>query len=261
MEILNIFKSETKKMLIIQRRYFLNFLADMLVYYFVFMGLYIFIKSNMNIMSAEEINRAVTTQFVGYICWFFFSFTISFMNNGIYRELLEGTFEQVCINHHSIMEIYVIRLIIYFIRNIVLVLLLSLLLMISTNIKLDIGMDTIMIFMISLLGIAGFSFMIGGATLIYKNVGQLSFIISILFLGTSIVDLSVLPSKIQKIIYSLPFTKSVSLLKNIEGINYKVGGRDILFLFINSIIYLILGIIIFKLSFKKAAKEGSFSRF
>jgi len=38
MEILNIFKSETKKMLIIQRRYFLNFLADMLVYYFVFIG-------------------------------------------------------------------------------------------------------------------------------------------------------------------------------------------------------------------------------
>jgi len=41
MEILNIFKSETKKMLIIQKRYFLNFLVDMLVYYFVFMGLYI----------------------------------------------------------------------------------------------------------------------------------------------------------------------------------------------------------------------------
>ena len=261
MEIINMFKSEIKKMLIIEKRYFFNFLLDILIYYILFIGLYVFIKSNMNIMSVEEINKTVTSQLVGYICWFFFSFTISFMNNGIYRELIEGTFEQICINHHEIMEILIIRLIVYSIRNIILVFPLTLSLTISTKVRLNITMNTFIIFMITLLGMAGLSFIIGGVTLIYKKIGQLPFIISVLFLGTSIIDLSILPSKFQKIIYSLPFTRSVSLLKNIEVTNYNVSQKDMLFLLINSMIYLISGIIIFKICFKKAAKQGSFSRF
>lgn len=261
METINIFKSELKKMLIIQKRYFFNFLMDVLVYYILFMGLYIFIKTNMSKMPMEEINRIITAQLVGYICWFFFSFTISFMNNGIYRELLEGTFEQVCINHHSILKIFVIRLIVYSIRNIMLMLPLAFLLVISTKVKLNITVHTLIIFLITLLGMAGLSFIIGGVTLVYKNVDQLPFIISIIFLGTSITDLSILPPKLQKIIYSFPFAKSVDVLKNLESGNQIILKDEIIFLLINSSIYLIIGIIFFKKSFKKASNQGSFSRF
>ncbi|KPU27705.1 hypothetical protein TR13x_04070 [Caloranaerobacter sp. TR13] len=260
-EAILIFKSELRKSIILKKRYMLSFLTDIVVYYILFMGLYFFIVNNMGKMPKEEIEKIISMQIVGYMSWFFFTFTISFMSNGIYRELSEGTFEQLCLTHNNIIKIYFIKLIVYSLINVLIIFPLGLLLILSTGVSLMINKDLIIIFLIMLIGTIGFSYLLGGITIRYKRTGQLAFIISIFFLGTSIIDFSNIPKGLRNVFYALPFTKGTDLMKSTIINGNFVGLKDIVFLSINSLIYLIVGLIIFRLAFNRATSEGSTSRF
>ncbi|WP_197051422.1 ABC transporter permease [Caloranaerobacter azorensis] len=260
-EAILIFKSELKKMVILKKRYILSFITDIVVYYILFMGLYFFIVNNMGKMPKEEIDKIVSMQIVGYMSWFFFSFTISFMSNGIYNELVEGTFEQLCLTYNSITKIYFIKLLVYSLINTLIIFPLGLLLVLSTGVSLMINKDLVIVFLIMLIGTIGFSYLLGGITIRYKRTGQLAFIISIFFLGTSIIDFSNIPEGLRNVFYALPFTKGTDLMKSTIINGNCVVLKDIVFLSINSLVYLIIGIIIFRLAFSKATSEGTTSRF
>ena len=50
-KLLVIFNTEFKKMIILQKRYILSILSDLLVYYILFMGMYFLIKNKTGILS------------------------------------------------------------------------------------------------------------------------------------------------------------------------------------------------------------------
>lgn len=256
-----IFKSELYKRIILERRYFLEVLSDFIVYYILFMGIYGFIRINASSLPQEELNRLVSMQIVGYISWFFFSFTVNFIHNGISRELTEGTFEQLCINPSSILKIYVIKLVVGSIRNIILLLPLITMLTLSTGITVKLNLVAFGIFCIMLIGIFGFSLLLGGLGLYFKRIGQLPFIISILFLGTSIVDMSKSSPILQGMMNILPFTKGTEMIKQFIGYNQAILSSDLLLLSINSALYLTVGLFLFTYYLNKAKTNGSLARF
>lgn len=256
-----IFINELKKQFCIEKKYLLNFLSDILMYYILFMGMYFFIKLNADNLSQSQLYQTVNMQIIGYISWFFFSFTINFMSNGISNECTQGTFEQLCINPNNILKIFVIKLIVLSIRNIILILPLIILLSLSTGISVSINYMTIIIFFIMIFGILGFSLLLGGLEIYYKKVGQFPFIISIIFLGTSMINISKMPRFLKTLSYYLPFTKGSDLMKYSILKGYHIGNNDIILLTINSAIYLFIGLFSFYFYFNKSKQNGTLSRF
>ena len=260
MESLMLFRIELKKLVLSEVRYFINFLSDLIVYYILFLGLYFFIKCNGN-LSGSNLNDTISLQLVGYLSWFFFSFTITFSTNTLSSETAQGTFEQLCINSNSMIKIFLIKLIVVSIRNIVLILPLAILLALSTGIKIALSFNAFLVFIIMIVGIFGLSLILAGLEVYYKKIGQFPFILSILLLGSSIVDTSSFPKSFKNILYALPFTKGTDLIKFSVSKKYIITSNDILLISINSIVYLFLGIFLFNYFFDKAKQKGSLSSF
>lgn len=256
-----IFQSELKKQFCIEKKYLLNFLSDILMYYILFMGLYFFVEFNTDNLSQAQLYQSVNMQIIGYISWFFFSFTINFMSNGISNECTQGTFEQLCINPNSILKMFVIKLVVLCIRNIILILPLILLLSLSTGILISINYITVLIFFVMVLGILGFSLLLGGLEIYFKKVGQFPFILSIIFLGTSMLNISKIPSFLKILSYYLPFTKGSDLMKYSILSGYHINNNDIILLVVNSLAYLFIGLFSFHFYFNKSKQKGTLSRF
>lgn len=256
-----IFKSEVKKQWNIEKRYKLGVISDLIVYYALFMLLYLLIRSNVGSIPKSELNLKISVQVVSYISWFFFSFTINFVFNNINKESSEGTIEQLAIGPNSLNKIFYIKLLVISLRNMILIIPLQLLLMISTGTKIIFSSYTILIFFIMIFGTVGLSLLLGGLQIYYKNIGQFPFIITILFLSSALFDMSKLPSVVQNILYFLPFAKGVDLIKQSVLPNINIPFMQLVFLLINSIVYLFIGIYIFNYFVNKSKNSGRLGSF
>lgn len=256
-----IFKSEVKKQWNIEKRYKLGVISDLIVYYALFMLLYLLIRSSIGSIPKSELNLKISVQVVSYISWFFFSFTINFVFNNINKESSEGTIEQLAIGPNSLNKIFYIKLLVISLRNMILIIPLQLLLMISTGTKIIFSFYTILIFFIMIFGTVGLSLLLGGLQIYYKNIGQFPFIITILFLSSALFDMSKLPSVVQNILYFLPFAKGVDLIKQSVLPNINIPFMQLVFLLINSIVYLFIGIYIFNYFVNKSKNSGRLGSF
>ncbi|MDQ0149196.1 ABC transporter permease [Eubacterium multiforme] len=256
-----IFKSEVKKQWNIEKRYKLGVISDLIVYYALFMLLYLLIRSSIGSIPKSELNLKISVQVVSYISWFFFSFTINFVFNNINKESSEGTIEQLAIGPNSLNKIFYLKLLVISLRNMILIIPLQLLLMISTGTKIIFSFYTILIFFIMIFGTVGLSLLLGGLQIYYKNIGQFPFIITILFLSSALFDMSKLPSVVQNILYFLPFAKGVDLIKQSVLPNINIPFMQLVFLLINSIVYLFIGIYIFNYFVNKSKNSGRLGSF
>lgn len=256
-----IFKAEVKKQWDIEKRYKLGVISDLIVYYALFILLYLLIKNNSGDITESELNLRISVQVVSYVSWFFFSFTINFVFNNINKESSEGTIEQLAIGPNSLYKIFYIKLLVISFRNIILMIPLQLLLMISTNTRIIFSIDTFLIFFIMIFGTVGLSLLLGGLQIYYKNIGQFPFIITILFLSSALFDMSKLPSTIQNVLYFLPFAKGVDLIKQSILPNVNIPFLQLLFLLVNSIVYLFIGVFIFHYFVNKSKYYGRLGSF
>ena len=110
-------------------------------------------------------------------------------------------------------------------------------------------------------GTVGLSLLLGGLQIYYKNIGQFPFIITILFLSSALFDMSKLPSVVQNILYFLPFAKGVDLIKQSVLPNINIPFMQLVFLLINSIVYLFIGIYIFNYFVNKSKNSGRLGSF
>lgn len=203
----------------------------------------------------------VTKLIVGYISWFFFSLTISFIGNGLYSEMISGTFEQLCLTGTPVQLIMLVRFLVFSIRNLLTMIPFTVLLVLSTGVRLHLDIQMVWIFLILILGILGLSYVIGGLTIRFKNTGQLTFIISSIFLGTSLINIDYSSSLMSKIGSLMPFIRGQDLLKQLSVSSFAISQDTYIVLIINSMVYLALGLIVFKVLFDKTRAKGMLNRY
>ncbi|MBD8047605.1 ABC transporter permease, partial [Clostridium faecium] len=259
-DILMLFKAEIKKQFIIDKRYKVRVICDLIVYYILFMILYSFVRINLKSLSSEQVSIIVSEQILSYISWFFFSLTINFLCNRINDETIEGTLEQLTISQNSLIKIHSVKLIVICLRNLLLILPLIIILSVSTGIKIIINGQALVIFLIMIIGIYGLSFLLGALELYFKKIGQLPFILSLLFLGSSMYDLNSLSKNIRFILNMIPFTKGMNLIKSSIN-NSNISYNDYLLLTINSVIFLAIGFFSFKRMEEKSKDSGKLTTF
>lgn len=260
-EAVMLFKGEVKRSIILQKRYFLSFITDISTYYLLFMGMYFLVNSSSKHLSKEELSTMMSIHLIGYISWYFFSFTMTLINNGINRELSLGTFEQLCMSHNSILKIWINRLFVQSIRNFIFLFPLIGIIILSTGVSLKFNLYTLLVALFMYVGILGFSFLLGGLSIKFKRIGQLPFLIGILFLGSTIIDYSALPNVLRKILFFLPFSKGIDMIKSTVATEFVFSFSESGFLLLNSLFYLFLGLMSFSYFYNRSLKDGDLSTY
>lgn len=104
------------------------------------------------------IEMEITKLIVGYVSWFFFSLTLSFISNSLYSEMLTGTFEQLCLTGTSVQSIMFVRFLVAALQNILTMVPFTMILLLSTGIRLHLSIEMLWVFLILMIGILGLSF-------------------------------------------------------------------------------------------------------
>lgn len=257
---MNLFIGEVKKVWIGSKRYWFSSITDLVFYYILFMIVFYYTK-NLRSIDPNTFGIEISKLIVGYISWFFFSLTLSFISNGLYSEMVTGTFEQLCLTGTSIQGIMFTKFLVYSIKNILIMVPFTILLVVSTKIRLHLNIQMLWIFLIIIIGILGLSYLLGGLTIRFKNTGQLSFIISSIFLGTSLINLNYSHPIMERIGYLIPFIRGQDLLKELTVDSFIVTMDMYIILILNAVVYLALGLTIFKVLFNRTRAKGMLIRY
>ena len=112
------------------------------------------------------------------------------------------------------------------------------------------------------MGLFGLGFMIGGATLLFKQVTQLANFVEnfLLYLSGTLLPVHDLPNWLEAFAKILPTTHGIIVLRRVvlEGQSLASVWNDgsLGWLFVNTLAYLIVGIIVFRWFERRARNQG-----
>lgn len=184
---------------------------------------------------------------VGYIIWQYASSFIWDTSYFITESSQTGILEQIYISptpfYLKIISRFCAGLVFWTCENILVITILKLLCPIVIPLK----FSALFVFIITLIGIVGFSLILAGIGLIFKKSSSFAYLMLniLLFLNGSILSLDKMPKSIQYLSKTLPTTQGIEIIKKIifDNISLQelIWNGSIFLLILNSIIYFILG--------------------
>lgn len=238
-------------------RYRFNFISQIATFYILFMAMFYGLKSFGAYMRVPSIylNDTLEGFVAGYFVWTIIVLAYSDIAYSIIRDAMRGTLEQLSMPPIGLHNILLIRGICNLLINLILSSIVLVLAMLSTGyyLKFNILMLIILIFG-GILSLFGIGLILGGLALIFKKIQTLLNIIQFFVLAL------VIPGSNSNILTNLlPFRPSINIIYKtmISGYTLKdLSLQDIGFMLVNTILYLILGIVVFKRCEIIAKKRG-----
>lgn len=189
----------------------------------------------------------------GYMLWSFSIMCINTMSDTISCEATSGTLEH---KYMSIIPIGVLNLAIFVQSFITESLIVAIILSISKiifGISISFNIMSIIIILVTLVGMYGIGMILGGIALKEKKIGKIIFILQIVFLFIS--DTITNVSNTIEVSKLIPLTLGNDLLR--ESITYgNISLNKLYALILISFVWIIIGTITFKVFEKKAKKDG-----
>lgn len=199
---------------------------------------------------------------LGYIIWAYANYITYDSSDFIAEASQTGVLEQIYISSQSL----TLQLICRFLADTIFCSLENILiigsLIIIFGISIPFNLASILIFLITIIGIFGFALAIAGFGLIFKRVKAFTYMINniLLFSNGSILPLESMPHTLQIICKTLPTTQGIIALKAISTNNLTtiqtLFSQNMLLLIINSSIYIILGASTLKICELHAKNQG-----
>ena len=254
MGVISLLAAEARMTLWSMKRYLFNTISMVVVMYVIFLGMFWGVKS---IAGQDMASGSLDSMVVGYVLWMSSMFAIQGMGGIVLEESQRGTLEQLYLSPLGSELIFLVRAIMATLFNFFFITVLLYLAMLTTgryhsvNLAYFYGM-----LLLSLLSLNGIGFMMGGIGLIHKRINAVYGILSFGMIG-----LMLLP------VY--PFT-AYSLLPFLAGartINTHITGQAsfpvwwYLYIAANSIFYLFVGIVIFRLFEKRARRLNKLAQY
>lgn len=198
---------------------------------------------------------------LGYIIWVYASYILE----ASYQLTLEGrsgTLEHMYMSPMPPAIIFIGNTSAILISCTILMSIMSTLIIFICNIAFPFTLYSLPIFLLTIVGLIGFGLSIAGAALLYKNVYGLVYLIStiLFYLDGSMAPIEKLPPTLQLLAKSLPTTQGIEILRNII-FHHKTlidtwQDGSIVALGINSLFYLITGLLIFRYCENQAKIQG-----
>ena len=253
--------NETYKGLQIQWSYRFNMIGELLTIGFVFIGI-AFFMGNGRLDSAN-----LSSAFLGYIIWFYALTAISNMAWGLREEMQSGTMEQMYMSPAPVGLILLGRTLANMIITTIMVTLMSIPLMLLLQIRLPLPMAGLPVFILTLAGLYGFGYIIGGAVLIFKQVETFANLIQnmLLFVNGSFLPVTRLPGWLALLAKTLPSTQGIIVLRRVLLDNQSLAAvwqdGSLVWLTVHSALYFFGGLAIFSFCERVAKRRGSLGQY
>jgi len=192
---------------------------------------------------------------IGYIIWFFVISAIDSIPEDIGKEVNYGTFEHLHLSCSDIKSILLVRAFINALKNIFYI---AIIVSLIHRVTIISNPLSFLIFFILVFGLYGFAFMLAGLVLVVKSMGNWLGVLNLILLIPLIIQEKLLTPEIKEILSYFPIHQGASLIKkinNVENIPFSSLSLDISKLVISSLIFFILGILIFDIADKNDKKK------
>ncbi len=203
--------NECQKRLIIMWSYRFNFMLETFMIGFLFVGISFFVSGGRP--TPEQMAPAL----LGYLTWFYAVFAISDMSQGIREETQTGTLEQMYMSPLPSGLLLAGRSVASLFISTGMVALVGGILMLALGIRIPVRLAGAPVFALTLAGLYGFAFFMGGATLVFKQVNALGNLLTnmLLFLNGSFLTVERMPGWLEGFARSLPSTQGIDVLRSV----------------------------------------------
>ncbi len=248
--------NECQKRLIILWSYRFNFMLETFMIGFLFVGISFFVSGGRP--APEQMAPAL----LGYLTWFFAVFAISDMSQGIREETQTGTLEQMYMSPLPSGLLLAGRSVASLLISSGMVILIGGILMLLLGIRIPVRLAGVPVFALTLAGLYGFAFFMGGATLVFKQVNALSNLLTnmLLFLNGSFLTVERMPGWLETFARSLPSTQGIDVLRRVvlEGMSLAGVWQDgsLVWLTVHTAVFLLAGWGVFLWGERVARRRG-----
>jgi ABC-2 type transport system permease protein len=252
MQWLNLLNANFRKEYIEMKRYLPNTLALLVTFYLIFLGAFFGI---MFVGDPASFDSNVQYSIVSVVFWGLTMMTMNFMGFAVITEAMRGTLEQLYMSPMGVWKIMLTRIIGQFSLQSVIMIILLFAAMWTSGQWMNLNpMTTIPIMILTMISMVGVSFMIAGLAIIVKQIQAFLQIFQFVLMGLVFIPITVAPYLVFA-----PFVKGVNMVRTVMMENLtltQLPWSDYGILIINSVVYLILGLIVFHRCEKIAMKKG-----
>jgi ABC-2 type transport system permease protein len=248
--------NEMEKGLRIRWSYKFSIVTELLMIAFIFVGITFF-------MTGGDLSNAnLAPALVGYIIWFYALIAIGNMSWGLREETQTGTLEQMYMSPQPMGLLLIGRTMATMVITTLEIAIAVVPLVLILDITLPWTWEVIPLGLLTLAGLYGFGFMIGGATLLFKQVEALANLLQnlLLFLHGALLPVDRLPPWLEAIALTLPSTLGIIALRQamFEGKTLALLWQEGVLpaLLVNTAIYFIGGLFVFSLCEQAARRRG-----
>ncbi|MFH1230092.1 MAG: ABC transporter permease [Planctomycetota bacterium] len=240
------------------KRYPINLLMSVISMYLFFLVIFIGYKS----MAAPGPGYGTTLDeiIVGFMLWLLTIMAVSELAWGLMDDAKTGILEQLYLTPLGFTMVCIFRVISAFLLNLLLIIPIIFLMMVTTGRYLHLDMVSIIpLIILSISSMLSIGFMMGGLTLIFKQLQSVSSILEFAILAFIAVPIEQIP--LFKI---LPLSLGSHLLRKVmveKVFILDLPTTDLVILIINSSCYLLAGFWVFSLSQQIARKKGTFGHY
>jgi ABC-2 type transport system permease protein len=252
--------NEIHKGLLHMWRYKVNLLAQVAMFSLLFVGIAFLVGGGrMDVV-------ALPSMIVGFIVWYYAFMAILSMSASLATEAQTGTLEQAYISPAPPEWIFVGRALATFVST-------SLMAAVMIGVALLSGLrfpwsaSALPVFLMTLAGVFGFGFMIGGATLAFKRVDAVGNLVQnmLLFMNGTLLPVEQFPGWMTAVSNTLPTTLGISALRAVTIEQQRLPSLwhdgTLSTLALHSTAYLVAGWLIFKWCERHARWQGTLGHY
>lgn len=253
--------NETRKGLITLWDYKFNLLIQLLGFLMIVVGIMFFVGQG-DITEAQ-----VKSTLLGFIITFYAMETISMMSWSLMQEAQVGTLEQMYMSPAPTQLIVLGRSLASLVSTTLQLILVMIIAMLIFGVAIPIPPESFVVLGITMIGLLGFAYIIGGLTLIFKQVGPLANIVQnlLIIVNGTFLPVQMMPEWMANLVVLFPSTLGIILMRRVSldgaTLDQLVMDGSLLWLVVHSIVFLIIGMGVYTLCEKQARKMGSLGQY
>ena len=242
-----------------------NYRVDLAIQLLTLVLLFVFISFFIGSGTIES--EGLPAVLLGYLVWLYAVMAISNMSTSLSGEASIGTLEQIYMSPVPTWLVIVGWVVANFLQHTVIVALLGVILVTILPVTLPLELAALPPFVLTMIGLIGFGYAIGGLTLVYKQVGSVSNLLTnvLLFLNGALLPVHHFPAWLETIAVFLPTTQGIIVLRKVvvDGASLTAVWEDgsMVFLAVQSVLYLVVGWALFNVGERVAKRQGTLGQY
>lgn len=253
--------NETSKGLRLAWGYRLNALTEIVVFALVFVGFSFFMGEG------KLVPAFMASALLGYLLWFYTNYVLAEMSHYLMEEAQAGTLEQAYMSPAPSWVLVLGRALASFVASTTKAGLMGTALVVVLGLDIPFKLQALVPFGLALVGVIGLAFVVAGLTVVFKRTTAVTELMSmlLLFFNGAMLSIDKMPDWLSEAVRLLPTTVGIVQIRRIllgdESLVALVQDGALLWLTVHSLVWLALGVAVFKWLERMAQTRGTLGQY